>query len=183
MKNSKKILLLLSTVIILGSVFHNGISAQTNTLNVDEGEKEEIYKKIEALLRDRASVMISDKKLSCENQFKIKNANLEEERLRAQIAQFREDLKNEGETYSSTRTSVDIIGFEEVSEVMISVHVKEETYLTIAETGIETGYSAEHTVIFEKNGDNWEIIKDKQLEPGGLLPLNAAVNYVEYERQ
>lgn len=52
---------------------------------------------------------------------------------------------------------------------MVSMKVKEETYLTIAETGVETGYDAEHEFILEKSANGWDIVEDKQLEPSGLL--------------
>lgn len=66
---------------------------------------------------------------------------------RNQIAQFRDELKEVGETYSSTRTDISIINSEKISDSMVSMKVKEETYLTIAETGVETGYDAEHEFI------------------------------------
>ena len=57
--------------------------------------------------------------------------------------------------------------------------VKEETYLTIAETGVETGYDAEHEFILEKTDSGWIILEDRQLDPSGLLPLGVAEEYVE----
>ena len=66
---------------------------------------------------------------------------------------------------------------------MVSMKVKEETYLTIAETGVETGYDAEHEFILEKSANGWDIVEDKQLEPSGLLPLGVAEEYVEEESQ
>ncbi len=61
--------------------------------------------------------------------------------------------------------------------------VKEETYLTIAETVIETGYDAEHEFILEKTAGGWNIVEDRQLDPSGLLPLGVAEKYVKERSQ
>lgn len=175
----KKVLLSFMTGIILLSVYPNVISVYTNTLEINAGEKKKISNKIEQLLESRANIMISDFEISHGSQFTSRSANIKEEQQRNQIAQFRDDLKEAGETYSSTRTNISFINSEKISDSMISVKVKEETYLTIAETGAETGYDANHKFILEKKENGWDIVEDKQLEPSGLMPLSIAEEYVE----
>ena len=175
----KKVLLSFMTGIILLSVYPNVISVYNNTLEINAGEKEKISNKIEQLLESRANIMISDCEISHGSQFTSRSANIKEEQQRNQIAQFRDDLKEAGETYSSTRTNISFINSEKISDSMISVKVKEETYLTIAETGAETGYDADHKFILEKKENGWDIVEDKQLEPSGLMPLSIAEEYVE----
>lgn len=168
---------------MLFSVLPNVASAHSNPLSVDEGEKKEISNEIEQLLESRAAIMVSDGQVLHESQFTSKAADIKEEEQRNQIAQVRDELKEVGETYSSTRTDISIINSEKISDSMVSMKVKEETYLTIAETGVETGYDAEHEFILEKSANGWDIVEDKQLEPSGLLPLGVAEEYVEEESQ
>ena len=183
MKKSKKVLLSFITGAILFSVCPNVVLAYNNDLEINDREKEKISNKIEQLLESRANIMISNGDISHVSQFASRNSNVKEEKQRNQIAQFRDDLKEAGETYSSTRTNISIINSEKVSDSVISVKVKEETYLTIAETGVETGYDAEHKFILEKKENSWNLIEDKQLEPSGLMPLSIAEEYVEEDNQ
>lgn len=183
MKKNKKFLLSLITGVLLFSVFSNITSAHSSTLSVNKGEQQQISSEIEQLLEDRASIMVSKEKGLSKNRFTSKNSNIEEEKQRSQIAQYRDKLKKNGETYSSTRTNINIINSKKISDSKISMKVKEETYLTIAESGVETGYDAEHEFILEKSENDWNIIEDKQLEPSGLLPLGTAEKYVEKNSQ
>ena len=183
MKKSKKILLSFLIGAMLFLVFPNMVSAHSNSQFLNEGEKQEISNEIEKLLESRTAIMVSDKQVFCENQFTTKSANIEEERQQKQIAQFRDELREAGETYSSARTETTVINSEKISDSRISMTVKEETYLTIAETGVETGYGADHEFILEKNDNGWNIVEDKQLDPSGLLPLGIAEEYVEKTSQ
>lgn len=179
MEKSKKVILPFVIGVILLTVYPHVISVYNNTLKINDEEKEKISNKIEQLLESRANMMISDDDISHGSQFVSRSANIQEEKQRNSIAQFRDDLKEAGETYSSTRTNISFINLEEISDSKISVMVNEETYLTIAETGVETGYDADHKFILEKRENGWEIVEDKQLEPSGLMPLSIAEEYVE----
>lgn len=164
---------------MLFSVLPNVVTANSRTSEVSETDKKEISNEIEKLLDSRATVLVSGKRVLNENQFKSRSANIQEKKQQDQILEYRDELKDEGETYSSTRTNISILSNEQVSDEMVSVKVKEETYLTIVETGVETGYDAEHEFILEKDGNDWNIVEDRQLEPTGLLPLSVAEKYVE----
>ena len=88
--------------------------------------------------------MISDEQIVSESPFISKKENLKEKELREQIAQFRDELKKSGETYSAIKTAVNLISSKKISDSIISTKIKEETYLTISNTDTATGYDAEH---------------------------------------
>ena len=170
MKNIKKILSFALVAIMFFSSFSNTIYASSN-MGPGKPDEMEIREKIDNLLRERASVMLSDENISCKNVFRSQRNFMIEQRQRVEIAEFRKKLESVGETYSKVKKD---------SDSRVSVSVKEETYLTIAETGVETGYDARHEFVFEKgiNGE-WNIIEDKQLDPTGLMPLYKAEEYVD----
>ena len=179
MKNIKKILSFALVAIMFFSSFSNTIYASSN-MGPGKPDEMEIREKIDNLLRERASVMLSDENISCKNVFRSQRNFMIEQRQRVEIAEFRKKLESVGETYSKARTIIDINEVKKDSDSRVSVSVKEETYLTIAETGVETGFDARHEFIFEKgiNGD-WNMIEDKQLDPSGLMFLDRAEEYVD----
>lgn len=178
MKKLKSIVL----VIIVGIIMFSGILYTAflyiNTSSVDGRERKVISNQIKELLESRANIMVSDRTILHENYFKSKYANVVEERQRNQIVKFRDKMKESGETYSSARTDITIVDSEKISDSIVSMKIKEETYLKIAETETETGYDAEHEFILEKDGKVWRIVEDRQLEPIGLLSLRDAEKYV-----
>lgn len=155
------------------------VTPSKNTFEFSEKDEKEISNKIEKVLHSRATILVSGKKTLNEIHFESRKANIQEKQQQNQILQFRNELKKEGETYSSTRTNISVLSSEKVLDEVISVGVIERTYLTISGTNIETGYDAKHEFIFEKDGNNWIIIEDRQLEPTGLLPLSDAKKYVK----
>lgn len=179
MKNVKRLLSFALVAIMFFSSFSNTIYASSN-MGPGKPDEMEIREKIDNLLRERASVMLSDENISCKNVFRSQRNFMIEQRQRVEIAEFRKKLESVGETYSKARTIIDINEVKKDSDSRVSVSVKEETYLTIAETGVETGYAARHEFVFEKgiNGE-WNIIEDKQLDPTGLMPLDKAEEYVD----
>lgn len=168
-------LFLMVSLLVLVSVafIHNHNS------DISKKEKAVIFNEIKQLLKDRASIMISDGQTVSESLFISEKENLKEKELRKQIAQFRDELKKSGETYSAIKTTVNFISSKKISGSMVSAKIREKTYLTISNTDTETGYDAEHEIILKKYKDNWKIVEDKQLEPTGLLPLNEAEKHVE----
>ena len=114
-----------------------------NTSSVYGRERKVISNQIKELLESRANIMVSDRTILHENYFKSKYANVVEERQRNQIVKFRDKMKESGETYSSARTDITIVDSEKISDSIVSMKIKEETYLKIAETETETGYDAE----------------------------------------
>ena len=186
MKRNKKIIILLSSLLIVAmlfSIFSNVASSYTNNQILNEIDKQEVSHEIGKLLESRTAIMISDKQVFHENKFTSRSANIEENQQKKQIAQFRDKLRKVGETYSSARTDTSIINSKKISDSLIAMTVKEETYLTIAETGIETGYDAEHEFLLEKTARGWNIVEDRQLDPSGLLPLGVAEKYVKERSQ
>ena len=179
MKNVKRFLSLALVATMFFAGFSNKIYAGSD-MELDRSDELEIREKIDHLLKERASVMLSDENILCKNVFRSQKKNMTEQRQRVETAQFRKELESVGETYSKARTIIDINEVKKNSDSRVSVSVKEETYLTIAETGVETGFDARHEFIFEKgiNGD-WNMIEDKQLDPTGLMPLDKAEEYVD----
>ena len=179
MKNVKRLLSFALVAIIFFVGFSNTMYADSD-MGLGQSDEMEIREKIEHLLKERASVMLSDENILCKNVFRSQRNFMTEQRQRVEIAEFRKELESVGETYSKARTIIDINEVKKDSDSRVSVSVKEETYLTIAETGVETGYAARHEFVFEKgiNGE-WNIIEDKQLDPTGLMPLYKAEEYVD----
>lgn len=179
MKNVKRLLSFALVAIIFFVGFSNTMYADSD-MELGQSDEMEIREKIEHLLKERASVMLSDENILCKNVFRSQKKNMTEQMQRVEIAEFRKELESVGETYSKARTIIDINEVKKDSDSRVSVNVKEETYLTIAETSVETGYAARHEFVFEKgiNGE-WNIIEDKQLDPTGLMPLDRAEEYVD----
>lgn len=170
----KKILFSTGILIILTSIvmiFTSGVFANVNVENhnIDTSKFKE---QIQSLLYNRATVMISDQKIKDNDNTLSSQQHEIENQTRTKISQYREELKKLNETYCDLRTDIEILDFSSIDNSKISIKVKETTFLTIAQSGIETGYSAEHVFIFEKNqNDEWVILEDRHLEPIGLLPL------------
>ena len=179
MKHVKRLLSFALVAIIFFVGFSNTMYADSD-MGLGQSDEMEIREKIDHLLKERASVMLSDENILCKNVFRSQKKNMIEQRQRVETAQFRKELESVGETYSKARTIIDINEVKKNSDSRVSVSVKEETYLTIAETGVETGFDARHEFIFEKgiNGD-WNMIEDKQLDPSGLMFLDRAEEYVD----
>lgn len=175
----KRYLFLFFTIGVLALAIVSVIFKNEHNADISKKEKTVITSEIEQFLKDRASIMISDEQTVSESPFISKKENLKEKELREQIAQFRDELKKSGETYSAIKTTVNFISSKKISDSIISIRIKEETYLTISNTDTATGYDAEHEIILKKHKDTWKIVEDKQLEPIGLLPLNEAKKYIE----
>lgn len=166
---------------ILFPALFDVVTTSRNTAEFSEKDEKEISNKIEKILHSRATILVSGKKTLNEIYFESRNADIQEKQQQDQILQFRNELKKEGETYSSTRTNISILNNKKISDEMIAIKVIEKTYLTINGTSIETAYDAKHEFILEKEGNNWSIVEDRQLEPTGLLPLSIAEKYVKEE--
>lgn len=165
-------------LISLVMIYASGVFANVNTRNdtVDNSTFKEL---VQTFLYNRASVMISDQRIK-ENDSLISSQELEKEnQTRTKISLYREKLKKLNETYSDLKTDVEILQISYLNHLKVSIKVKETTFFTIAQGGTETGYSAEHEFILEKNQNNeWLILEDRHLEPIGLLPLYEAEEYV-----
>ena len=179
MKKYKRFVFLFLMIGLLVLVIVSVAVIYKHNSDINKKEKAVISNEIERLLKDRASIMISDEQIVSESPFISKKENLKEKELREQIAQFRDELKKSGETYSAIKTAENLISSKKISDSIISTKIKEETYLTISNTDTATGYDAEHEIILKKHKDTWKIVEDKQLEPSGLLPLNEAKKYIE----
>nr|WP_288730725.1 hypothetical protein [uncultured Anaerobutyricum sp.] len=175
----KRYLFLFFTIGVLTLAIVSVIFKNEHNADISKKENTVITSEIEQFLKDRASIMISDEQTVSESPFISKKENLKEKELREQIAQFRDELKKSGETYSAIKTTVNFISSKKISDSVISIKIKEETYLTISNTDTATGYDAEHEIILKKHKNTWKIIEDKQLGPIGLLPLNEAKKYIE----
>ena len=109
MKKYKRHLFLCVAVGVLSLIIISVIFMHERSLNISKKEKTAISNEIERLLKDRASIMISDGQTGSENPFISEKENFREKKLREQIAQFRDELKKSGETYSAIKTTVNII--------------------------------------------------------------------------
>ena len=158
MKKYKRFVFLFLMIGLLVLVIVSVAVIYKHNSDINKKEKAVISNEIERLLKDRASIMISDEQIVSESPF---------------------ELKKSGETYSAIKTAVNLISSKKISDSIISTKIKEETYLTISNTDTATGYDAEHEIILKKHKDTWKIVEDKQLEPIGLLPLNEAKKYIE----
>lgn len=127
-------------------------------------------------LEDKASVMLSNStnKGNLKSGFKTRSSNTEIALMKA----YRDRLAQKGETYKDYDTDLEILSQYIGDDGNLYVTAKETTMLTIAENNVETGYSANHTFVYEQNGNEWELIEDRQLEPTGLLPLYQANQFV-----
>lgn len=127
-------------------------------------------------LEDKASIMLSNAsdKNNLKSGFKTRTSNTE----KSLIAAYRDRLAQKGETYKDYNTDLEILSQYVGDDNLLYVTAKETTMLTIAENNVDTGYSANHTFVYEQNGDDWDLIEDRQLEPTGLLPLYQANQFV-----
>lgn len=160
---------LISTSSVFAAIDSNSEIVDTN----------EVKGQIQSLLSKRASVMVSDQNIM-EKDVALTSKQYEiENQTRYKISKYREELKKMNESYSDIKIDVDIIKYNTLPDGKLSLRVKETTYLTILQSGVETGYTAEHEFILEKNIDNqWIIVEDRHLEPIGILPLQEANNFL-----
>ena len=169
-------ILLSLCVISVTSIFFN--SKLNEKLPDISNQKEQI----QTLLNDRASVIISDNNLKPRINNTTNQLIEKENHTRTLIKEYREKLKKMNETYCKARTQIEIQETKLQEDGKLSIKVKETTYMTIDRNGIETGYTAEHEFIFDKNeADIWILIENFQLEPTGLLPLQQAQKSGIYE--
>lgn len=179
MKKSKKYFaLIMSCAIIITSIiatFPVQAATTDNMISISELENS-----AGAYLEDKASVMLSNNYSTNNVQtgFKTRTSNRE----KALIKAYRDRLAQKGETYSDYDTNLEILSQTVGDDGNLYVTAKETTMLTIAENNVETGYSANHTFVYEPSSNGWELIEDRQLEPTGLLPLYQANQFVyDYE--
>lgn len=173
-KNKKYFTLTMSCIMICTSVlaaFPLQAYATSGTISETELDSSAgIY------LEDKASVMLSNStnKGNLKSGFKTRSSNTEIALMKA----YRDRLAQKGETYKDYDTDLEILSQYIGDDGNLYVTAKETTMLTIAENNVETGYSANHTFVYEQNGNEWELIEDRQLEPTGLLPLYQANQFV-----
>lgn len=128
-------------------------------------------------IQNRTEIMLSDDNLSI-------NSNTDADILaissseKLQIEKYRNTLAQMGETYSDSTSSVELLAQYIDDDGELHVKAKETTMLTIAENGVETGYTAQHEFIYTNINGCWVLTEDRQLEPTGLLPLCEAIKFV-----
>lgn len=110
------------------------------------------------------------------NARKLKSASLDKEA--SLIVDFRREMSSLGETYINPKSELEVISQRVGEDGNLYVVANETTTLTIAENGVETGYSANHEFVYSKDDNQWVLIEDRQLEPTGLLPLYQAEEFV-----
>lgn len=161
------------------SVLGFRVNAETIELFKNNKDEEQVLGVIESLLVDRAN-FITDEALQVRsvNIFKNRSANDLELEQRQAIVDFRNALANMGETYTDTETSLIVNSVDYVSENVILVNIKEETFMTLSNSDIQTGFSAEHQFVFELINNEWVLVEDRQLEPSGLMALVDAEKFV-----
>lgn len=175
-KNKKYFTLTMSCIMICTSIlaaFPLQASATGNSNIISETE---LDRSAGIYLEDKASIMLSNAsdKNNLKSGFKTRTSNTE----KSLIAAYRDRLAQKGETYKDYNTDLEILSQYVGDDNLLYVTAKETTMLTIAENNVDTGYSANHTFVYEQNGDDWDLIEDRQLEPTGLLPLYQANQFV-----
>ena len=95
------------------------------------------------------------------------------------VENHRQELAQMGEKYSSSRSDVTIDSIVPQADGTIRAVATETTFLTTEGSGIETGYSTRHNLVFSPTpGGGWKLLHDEYLEPTGLLPLGEAESLV-----
>ncbi len=90
--------------------------------------------------------------------------------LRMRIVAWRDQLAEMGLTYKSARSrvcaDVQILG----DDGRLYLCAREETGLLANGDEVEEGMASAHVFVYEKAGDTWTLVEDRQVEPTGLLP-------------
>ena len=90
--------------------------------------------------------------------------------LRVRIVAWRDQLAEMGLTYKSARSrvcaDVQILG----DDGRLYLCAREETGLLANGDEVEEGMASAHVFVYEKVGDTWTLVEDRQVEPTGLLP-------------
>lgn len=90
--------------------------------------------------------------------------------LRVRIVAWRDQLAEMGLTYKSARSrvcaDVQILG----DDGRLYLCAREETGLLANGDEVEEGMASAHVFVYEKAGDTWTLVEDRQVEPTGLLP-------------
>jgi len=90
--------------------------------------------------------------------------------LRMRIVAWRDQLAEMGLTYKSARSrvcaDVQILG----DDGRLYLCAREETGLLANGDAEEEGMASAHVFVYEKAGDTWTLVEDRQVEPTGLLP-------------
>lgn len=99
-----------------------------------------------------------------------------------EVAAYRQWLRTQGEAYTGSSTSVDVISSRLIAGRVVA-QVNETTMLNYAKiNGGEppsTGYTALHELVYVNDASGaLTLVEDRQLEPSGLLPLGEAGRYV-----
>jgi len=96
------------------------------------------------------------------------------------VENHRQELAQMGEKYSSSRSDITIDSIVPQGDGTIRAVATETTFLTIEGSGVETGYSTRHNLVFFPiPGGGWKLLHDEYLEPTGLLPLGEAESLVK----
>lgn len=98
------------------------------------------------------------------------------------VAAYRQWLRSQGEAYTGSSTTVDVIGSRVIAGRVVA-QVNETTMLNYAKiNGGEppsTGYTALHELVYMNDASGaLTLVEDRQLEPSGLLPLGEAGRFV-----
>jgi len=168
----KKIIALLLSLVMMFTFGTSAFASDGEILSAKKEIPEEVVEETSlAFFGEKTDIILSGNSLKSVDSF-------EKGSEKYLIASYRERLADKGESYSSSRTAVDILDQKKEPFGNVCVTVKETTFLTIAENGIETGYSAKHDLIYSFENGSWVLIEDRQLEPTGLLPLWQAEEFV-----
>ena len=171
-KQIKRSLSALLAIVLIISLFAN-IPVSASELN--DFSLEIIYDTVGKELQEKVDILLTtEDKADAQTRETMYEVDSEE----YLIAQYRERLAVKGETYNSSRTEFEVENQYTDEQGLFHVVVNEITFLTIAENGVETGYSARHELIYEKTNGVWHMLEDRQLEPTGLLPLHQAYQFV-----
>lgn len=174
--NISKLISVLIISVFLCSMLSISVSANTNGPTLLR--QDQLDNTAGTFLDKKVRLMVDSNVLDVQksNARKLKSASLDKEA--SLIVDFRREMSSLGETYINPKSELEVISQRVGEDGNLYVVANETTTLTIAENGVETGYSANHEFVYSKDDDQWVLIEDRQLEPTGLLPLYQAEEFV-----
>lgn len=172
---TRQILVVLVALTISGGGLTAAHAAEPLKGDVDERPQSVV----EQLFQERAKLLVEGQNSRSGGDNRSAGTSIDEA-FDQQIREYRRQLEAEGEVYVSSRTKLEIADQVLTDDGALHLSVTETTYLTLADAGTESGYSADHELVLIQGDDSqWMISEDIQLEPTGLLPLSIAEKYVD----
>lgn len=173
-KHGKKVI---STLLAFFMLMTPNSMLSVSAENIDAMSESVLHSTAGVYIQSRAEIMLSDNDSSIISDIDADILSISSDE-KLQIEKYRDALAQMGETYSDSSSSVEMLSQYMDNDGKLHVKAKETTMLTIAENGMESGYTARHEFIYTNINSCWILTEDRQLEPTGLLPLCEATKFV-----